>query len=157
MLEVAVPLLSPGVKGFFETSAFLIGTPLLILGGIGALIALTPFEIRWPVRQPTAGVEEAQEDVSVEGYPGPGTYIRVGIILAVVTAVEVVLYYLDIAYGALLGLLLALSLMKFLLVVLWFMHLQFDSRLFSTLFAGGMMLVIALFFVVLATLGASLI
>ena len=51
MLEVAVPLLAPGVKGFFETSAFLIGTPLLILGGIGLLIALTPFEIRWPLRQ----------------------------------------------------------------------------------------------------------
>ena len=152
-----MPLLAPGVKGFFETSAFLIGTPLLILGGIGLLIALTPFEIRWPLRQQAARVEEAEEDESVAGHPDPATYIRVGAILAVVTAVEVVLYYLDIAFGALLGLLLALSLMKFVLVLLWFMHLQFDSRLYSTLFAGGMMLVIALFFVVLATLGASLV
>jgi cytochrome c oxidase subunit 4 len=52
--------------------------------------------------------------------------------------------------------LIVLSLSKFLLVVLFFMHLRFDNRLFSTLFTGGFALAIAVFIVVLATLGASI-
>ncbi len=160
MLAAAVPVLASGVKGFFETSTLVVGIPLVAVGAIGLLLALSPVEIRWPVRQQAGPAETkvaAEVEASAEGHPDPAAYIRVGIILGIVTAVEVAIYYLDIAYGALLGLLLALSVMKFVLVALWFMHLQFDSRLFSTLFAGGLALVIALFFVVLATLGASLV
>ena len=69
----------------------------------------------------------------------------------------VAIYYVDIAQGLLLGLLLVLSAMKFVLVMLWFMHLRFDSPLFSTLFTGGLLLAVALFMVVLATLGSSLV
>lgn len=160
MLAAAVPVLASGVKGFFETSTFVVGIPLVAVGVIGLLLALSPVEIRWPVRQqagPTETKVAAEVEASAERHPDPATYIRVGVILGIVTAVEVAIYYLDIAYGALLGLLLALSVMKFVLVALWFMHLQFDSRLFSTLFAGGLALAIALFFIVLATLGASLV
>jgi len=55
------------------------------------------------------------------------------------------------------GVLLALSAMKFVLVALWFMHLRFDTRLFSILFGGGLALIVALIMVVLATLGSNLI
>ena len=44
---------------------------------------------------------------------------------------------------------------KFILVVLFFMHLKFDSRLFTTAFVTGMALALAVFTVVLATLGAT--
>jgi hypothetical protein len=37
------------------------------------------------------------------------------------------------------------------------MHLKFDSRLFSTFFVGGLILVAALFVIVLATLGGGLV
>jgi cytochrome c oxidase subunit 4 len=80
----------------------------------------------------------------------------VGLILGVLTSIEVAIYYMGIAHGVLVGFLLAFSAMKFVLVVLWFMHLRYDSRLFSTLFTGGMLLVMALFVVVLTTLSASL-
>jgi hypothetical protein len=40
---------------------------------------------------------------------------------------------------------------------MWFMHLRFDNRLFSTFFVGGLMLVATLFVVVLATLGGKLV
>ena len=159
MLMALVPLLAGGTKGFFESPEFLIGIPLLVVGILGVLLALSPIELHWPVPQPAGAADVATEETEegVEGHPSARQYIRIGLILAVITAVEVAIYYMDVAYGALLGMLLVLSLLKFVLVALWFMHLQFDSRILSTLFAGGLALVIALFFVVLATLGASLV
>ena len=159
MLMALVPLLAGGVKGFFESPEFLLGIPLLVIGFLGVLMALSPIELHWPVAQPAGAADVAAEEAEegVEGHPSARQYVRIGLILAVITAVEVAIYYMDVAYGALLGMLLVLSLLKFVLVALWFMHLQFDSRIFSTLFTGGLALVIALFFVVLATLGASLV
>jgi len=157
LLELLPVVLAPGVKGFFENPGYLLGTPLVILGVIGLLVALSPIELRWPSpSQPSATTAEA-EILDIEVHPGPTEYVRVGVILAAITIVEVAIYYVDMAQGALLGILLVLSAVKFALVVLWFMHLQFDSPLFSTLFTGGMMLVVALFIIVLASLGASLV
>ena len=160
MLAVVAPMLAGGVKEFFENPAYLLGLPLLILGALGALAALSPIEIRSPWAQQTGTAETPAEvtmEAGIEGHPGPAEYVRVGTALAIITVAEVSIYYANLAHGALLGLLLSLSLTKFLLVALWFMHLRFDSRLFSTLFAGGLALVVALFFVVLATLGANLV
>ena len=162
-------LLAAGPKGFFENPGYLIGLPLLILGAIGALIALTPLEIRWPVRQaPRGGAKPgggaaaqgppaAVDEAGAPGHPTATAYIRVGVVLAVATLLEVAVYYVDMADGAQLGIMLAMMLLDFALVALWFMHLRFDSRLFSALFAGGLALGVALFVVVLATLGANLV
>ena len=166
MLEAAAPLLAGGAKGFFENPAYVLGVPLLILGAIGVLMVLLPIEIRWPERRETQPAEaevelaqgaEAELAPGAEGHPTPAVYVQVGLVLAVVTAVEVVAYYVDLAQGVLLGILLALSGMKFALVAMWFMHLRFDSRLFSVLFTGGLALAATLFVVVLATLGANLV
>jgi len=157
MLALATVLLSsPGLKGFFENPAYLLGIPLAVLGAIGLLIALSPVELRWPQPGPPA-VAEAEMEYVVEGHPTASTYVTVGLILSVITVFEVIVYYVDALSGALLGILMSLSALKFLLVVLWFMHLRFDSPVFSILFAGGLTLVAALLFVVLASLGASLV
>ena len=50
-----------------------------------------------------------------------------------------------------------MSLVKFTLVVLWFMHLRFDSRLFSTLFLLGLLTAAAVFTVVIAALRGKLV
>ncbi len=160
MLALATWLLTPGPKGFFENSAYLLGVPLLALGVLGALLVLSPLEIRWPQRQQRAVQVEAEAEELLpppEGHPTAEVYVQVGVILAVLTALEVAVYYIDALEGALLGILLVFSTAKFALVALWFMHLRFDSRLFSVLFTGGLVLVAALFFVVLASLGASLV
>lgn len=151
-------LLADGVKGFFENDALVLGVPLLALGALGALLILSPIGILFP-RQPGPPPPEPEYHPlpAAEGHVGPDVYIRVGLILSVVTAIEVAIYYVDLVEGLFIGVLLALSLAKFVLVVLWFMHLRFDSRIFSTLFTGGLALVMMLFAVVLATLGASLI
>jgi cytochrome c oxidase subunit IV len=86
-------------------------------------------------------------------HPGPREYVIVAAILAVITAVEVVLFYLDIPSGALVAGLLVLSLVKFTMVVLWFMHLRFDSVLFRRLFLVGILLALSVYTIVLFTFG----
>ena len=68
----------------------------------------------------------------------------VAIILAVATAFEVGLYYITkLPHPVYVALLLFFMVAKFSLVVLWFMHLRFDSRLFRRLFVTGIILVTA--------------
>ncbi len=101
--------------------------------------------------------EAAARQAGERAHPGPLEYARIGLILAVITAVEVGIFYLDIAQWALVTILVVLSAVKFGMVVLWFMHLRFDNRLFSWLLVGGLMLTGVLFVVVLSTLGGGLI
>ena len=157
MLTASPFMLAGAVTKFLENPAWLIGLPLLILGAVGVLIAFSPFDkIRWP--EPQQASESAAELViPPEGHPTPTVYVQVGLFLAVITAIEVAFYYVDLAQGVLLGILLVLSAMKFVVVVLWFMHLRFDNRLLTILFSGGLTLVAVLFVVVLATLGANLV
>jgi cytochrome c oxidase subunit 4 len=84
-------------------------------------------------------------------HPGTSEYIQIGIILAVLTAIEVALYFFDIDQRLTTPALLALTAMKFLLVVFWFMHLRFDTPLFRRLFFMGVGLALAVFAIVAAT------
>lgn len=87
-------------------------------------------------------------------HPGPAEYIKVAIILAIATALEVALYYLEfLPDGLIVGLLMFFMVVKFALVVLWFMHLRFDSPLFRRLFVTGIILSMAVYTVVLLTFG----
>ena len=77
-------------------------------------------------------------------HPGPREYITIAVILACITAVEVAIYYVKDPMGAaFIPVLLVLSATKFAMVVMWFMHLKFDSRLFSSIFVGGLLLAAA--------------
>jgi cytochrome c oxidase subunit IV len=97
------------------------------------------------------------EEVHVEKHPGPLEYAQIGLILAAITGVEVGIYYLGLAHALLVVGLMVLSATKFSMVVLWFMHLKFDSRLFSTMFILGFLLALSIFTVVLATVGGKLV
>lgn len=77
-------------------------------------------------------------------HPTPGTYAKIGLLLFVLTALEVGLY--EMTFGTSAGefgrhiepffipLLLLLSAVKFALVAMFYMHLKNDSRLFSGVF-----------------------
>lgn len=85
-------------------------------------------------------------------HPSERQYVLVALFLAVVTAIEVALYYIDT--GALnVPLLLILALVKFTAVLGYFMHLKFDSRVFRNLFIGGLVLAIFVYAVYLAMMG----
>jgi cytochrome c oxidase subunit IV len=83
-------------------------------------------------------------------HPGPRQYVAVAVILAIVTAIEVAIYYVDFLQDWLVPLLIAFSAIKFIMVVLWFMHLKFDSPMFKRLFITGLVLAFIVFGVVLA-------
>lgn len=85
-------------------------------------------------------------------HPGPAEYIKIAVALAVITALEVTVYYVSALQGILVPLLLFLSVVKFSLVALFFMHLKFDSRLFSAMFVVGILLAVMVFVVVLTML-----
>lgn len=75
------------------------------------------------------------------GHASPKFYWLIGGILAVLTAIEVAAYYMEL--GAVeVPLLLILSAAKFALVVMYFMHLKFDSRVFTGVFMAGLVLAV---------------
>jgi cytochrome c oxidase subunit IV len=84
-------------------------------------------------------------------HPGEAKYIKIALILAVITAVEVAFSYWEAVEGILAPSLIAMSVVKFAIVVLYFMHLKFDSRLFRRLFVAGLALAIFCFTAVLTT------
>jgi cytochrome c oxidase subunit IV len=135
-----------------ENPAYVIGIPLLVLGAIGFGIYL--LMVFAPDRAlETAGGGGPTGKHAGGFHPTPREYFVIGVILAVITAIEITLYYAEPTRGVLIALLLTLSSLKFIFVVLWYMHLKFDSRFFSTLFGGGLALAVALFLVVLVTIG----
>jgi cytochrome c oxidase subunit 4 len=76
--------------------------------------------------------------------PSDGMYVRVALFLALLTALEVSTYYVD--FGPLfLPVLLILMVIKFVMVVLFFMHLRFDSKMFGRLFWSGLILAVAVY------------
>ena len=94
------------------------------------------------------------EGSELAGHPGPRQYVAVAIVLAVATAIEVGLYYLNLPHALLATLLLFFAVIKFSLVALWFMHLRFDSRIFQRLFVTGLILAMTVYLVVLTIFGA---
>ncbi len=87
-------------------------------------------------------------------HPGPRQYVIVALVLAVLTGIEVALFYLDfIPQPVVVGSLMVLMILKFAIVALWFMHLRFDSRIFRRLFITGIILALSVFMIVLLTFG----
>ncbi|HEX9890606.1 MAG TPA: cytochrome C oxidase subunit IV family protein [Actinomycetota bacterium] len=99
--------------------------------------------------------ERTDVDTHERAHPGPREYVKIAVILAVITAIEVAIFYIEFIKdsAAFVPTLLLLSAIKFGMVVLWFMHLRFDSRLFGRLFVAGLALALSLFIVVLLTFG----
>ena len=143
------------MKHFFESSSLLLGAPLFVLGflGIGAAM-LAAFA---PEKPAVAGGLALPAGPRHVAHPGPSEYVMVGGVLAFITAIEVALYYISLPRMLFIVVLLVLSALKFVTVVMYFMHLKFDSKLFTTAFVTGMVAAFAVFTVVLATLGANLV
>ena len=81
---------------------------------------------------------------------GNSHYYLVALALAVLTGLEVLLSYVDIG-AAFMPLLMILMMIKFIMVVLEFMHLRKDAKVFHYLFWSGFLLAIAVYIGFLAT------
>ncbi len=67
-------------------------------------------------------------------------FVQIAMILAVITGVEIVLIYLPLAKWLIVSTLVILSVVKFLMVIFWFMHLKFDKAFCTILFFIGLVL-----------------
>ena len=86
-----------------------------------------------------------------EGHPTDLTYIKVALFLAFITAAEVAVSYTDIDAIAQIALLIPMMVVKFATVVMFFMHLRFDSKVFRYFFVAGLMFATICYLVILTT------
>jgi heme/copper-type cytochrome/quinol oxidase subunit 4 len=86
---------------------------------------------------------DAQVATHEHAHPGPALYLRIAVILFVMTALEVLAFEVshragmplhDLVQPLLNEILIILSAAKFALVAMFYMHLKSDSRLFSGVF-----------------------
>lgn len=75
-------------------------------------------------------------------HPTWSTYWKVAVILTVITGVEVWIYYIPsfVASRLFVPSLLIMSAVKFATVVLFYMHLRYDHKLFRVLFTGPLII-----------------
>ena len=81
------------------------------------------------------------------------TYVRVALILTVVTAIEVGVIYIRFLTPIIVPLLLTMAAAKFALVVMFFMHLRYDSKALTFLFTGPLVMATVLGLALLALVG----
>ena len=86
-----------------------------------------------------------------ENHPKDKEYVKIAVILAVVTAAEVGVYYVSALKALLVPILLSMAFVKFVMVAMWFMHLKFDSKTFRRFFVLGIVLALIVFGIVLWT------
>ena len=81
----------------------------------------------------------------VHEHPTWSTYKWVALILTLITIVEVWVYYIPafVASRLFVPTLLIMSAVKFAIVVLFYMHLKYDHKLFRALFTGPLMIAMA--------------
>jgi cytochrome c oxidase subunit 4 len=91
-----------------------------------------------------ADTHEHDAHADTHGHKPNSFYIKVAVALAIITAVEVGLYYTHIG-KLFMPTLLILMAVKFLTVVSLFMHLKFDNKLFSMLFYSGLILALSVY------------
>jgi cytochrome c oxidase subunit 4 len=91
------------------------------------------------------------------GHASVWTYVTIAIILTAVTGLEFAVLYIRALTPILVPLLLVLSAGKFVLVVLFFMHLRYDKPLLSTLFAAPLLLAVIVVVVMMTLADAFLI
>lgn len=97
----------------------------------------------------TSQARAPREEEELHEHPSPRKYVWIAIILAIVTALEVGIYYVPALESVLVPSLIVFAVVKFIMVGLYFMHLKFDSRIFRRFFVTGIVLAFAVFGIVL--------
>ena len=100
-------------------------------------------------QESTAQTREPAADTVHTSHPTPLTYFKVAITLSAITAAEVGVFYVEDLGKGIIPILVVMSGIKFALVAMFYMHLRYDSRLFSGFFVGGLVLALMVFMAVL--------
>jgi cytochrome c oxidase subunit 4 len=100
---------------------------------------------------------EHEVDETVHEHPSDAKYVKIALILGVITAFEVATYWWEDIFGAkasttaLVVTLFPMMIAKFAIVTGYFMHLKYDNPLFKRVFVFGLLLAVAVYAIVLLT------
>ena len=99
----------------------------------------------------TSTLTETQSghDEAEHAHPSDWEYIKVAIILALLTAIEVFTYFESVhnlSNAVQYVVLTILMLLKFVYVGAWFMHLKFDTPIFKRIFSLGISFALVVYF-----------
>jgi cytochrome c oxidase subunit 4 len=96
---------------------------------------------------------EPHHEAHQQTHPSDWTYIKVALVLGALTALEVSTYYWEKAStGALIAVLFPLMIIKFGVVVAYFMHLRYDNPLFRRVFIFGLVLAVIVYLIALTAM-----
>ena len=84
-------------------------------------------------------------------HPSDLTYLKVAVFLAFVTGAEIATSYADVDEWVQIGALMAMMVVKFATVAMFFMHLRFDSKLFRYFFITGLTFATICYCIILST------
>ena len=99
-----------------------------------------------------AEAHDADEAVPVHEHPSDLLYVKIALILAAITALEVGTYFLeDASTTLLLALLMPMMVIKFVIVASYFMHLRYDNKIFRRVFIFGLGLAVVVFAIALTS------
>lgn len=104
--------------------------------------------------EPAETAAAGEDHAEAHAHPSDWEYIKVALVLAVLTALEVFTYFESVHKLGRMALVVSLMVMmvaKIAIVVAWFMHLKFDSKLFSRMFIAGVLLALGVYTVMLTT------
>ena len=83
-----------------------------------------------------------REGTERHAHPTVGVYLRVGAALVILTVLEVGVFYVPAFHVVLVPVLLVLSSAKFTLVVMFYMHLKDDNKVFTFLLGGPLVIAV---------------
>jgi cytochrome c oxidase subunit 4 len=106
---------------------------------------------------PLSQTPASTHDATAPDHASTATYLKVAAILTVITALEFASIYIRALSPILVPLLLVMSAAKFALVVLFFMHLRYDSRALTLLFTAPLLLATGLGLALMTLFGAFLV
>ena len=104
----------------------------------------------------TETTEVEHDDHDDHHGPSDQSYVGIAIGLAILTAVEVLLFVIEDQIADALGVgsvkiaLIALMIIKFWIVGAYFMHLKFDNPILTKLFLAGLVLAVVVYFIMLS-------
>lgn len=95
----------------------------------------------------------ATHDTHEAHHPTDGQYVKIAIILGIITAAEVGTYFWEDLFGKhpsttmLIATLFPMMIAKFVIVAGWFMHLKYDNKIFRRVFTFGLILATVVYFI----------
>lgn len=101
----------------------------------------------------TDGAEHGSGGGHAEAHATNRTYLAVAAVLAVLTALEVMVFYVPALKAVLVPILLTLMIGKFALVAMFFMHLRYDPSVLTAIFGGALVIAVAIVVSMMALFG----